>query len=48
MSRFDIKGDARRVIDVNKAGGIAIVTNDTGYGLVAASKDPLKHIYDTK
>ena len=48
MSRLDIAGDARRAIDVIKAGGIAILPNDTGYALCGASMDPLKKIYDTK
>lgn len=48
MSRLDIAGDARRTIDIIKAGGIALVPNDTGYALCGASMDPLKKIYDTK
>ena len=48
MTRLDIAGDARRVIDVVKAGGIALLPNDTGYALCGASMDPLKKIYDTK
>ena len=48
MSRLDIAGDARRTINVIKAGGIAIVPNDTGYACCGASMDPLKKIYDTK
>ena len=46
--RLDIEGDARRVIDVIKAGGIALLPNDTGYAMCGASMDPLKKIYDTK
>lgn len=46
--RLDIEGDARRVIDVIKAGGIALLPNDTGYALCGASMDPLTRIYDTK
>ncbi len=46
--RLDIAGDARRVIDVVKAGGIALLPNDTGYAMCGASMDPLKKIYDTK
>jgi tRNA A37 threonylcarbamoyladenosine synthetase subunit TsaC/SUA5/YrdC len=48
MSRLDIAGDARRTLDAIKAGGIAIVPNDTGYALCGSSMDPLKKIYDTK
>lgn len=48
MSSIDIAGDARRVLDTIKQGGIAIVPNDTGYACCGASMDPLKKIYDTK
>jgi tRNA A37 threonylcarbamoyladenosine synthetase subunit TsaC/SUA5/YrdC len=48
MPRPDIQGDARRVIDLIKIGGIAIVPNDTGYGIVGSSMEPLKKIYDAK
>ena len=48
MSTLDIPGDARRVIDVVKNGGIAILPNDVGYAMCGASMDPLKKIYDTK
>jgi tRNA A37 threonylcarbamoyladenosine synthetase subunit TsaC/SUA5/YrdC len=48
VTPIDIKGDARRVIDIAKAGGIAIVPNDTGYALLGTSMEPLKKIYDTK
>ena len=41
MTFPDIKADARRVIDTISAGGIAIVPNDTGYGVVGASMEPL-------
>jgi hypothetical protein len=45
---LDIRGDARRVIDVVKGGGIAIMPNDVGYAMCGASMDPLRRIYDTK
>jgi tRNA A37 threonylcarbamoyladenosine synthetase subunit TsaC/SUA5/YrdC len=48
MSTLDIRGDARRVIDVVKGGGIAILPNDVGYAMCGASMDPLRRIYDTK
>ena len=48
QSRLDIEGDARRVIDVIKAGGIALLPNDTGYALCGSSMDPLQKIYDVK
>ena len=31
MRTLDIKGDARRVFEVLKNGGIAIIPNDAGY-----------------
>lgn len=46
--RLDIEGDARRTIDVIKAGGIALVPNDTGYAMCGSSMDPLQRIFDTK
>jgi tRNA A37 threonylcarbamoyladenosine synthetase subunit TsaC/SUA5/YrdC len=48
MSSLDIRGDARRVIDVVKRGGIAILPNDVGYAMCGASMDPLRKIYDSK
>ena len=47
-SKIDIAGDARRTLDIIKAGGIAIVPNDTGYACCGSSMDPLQKIYDTK
>jgi tRNA A37 threonylcarbamoyladenosine synthetase subunit TsaC/SUA5/YrdC len=44
----DIKGDARRAMDVLKAGGVAILPMDVGYSLIGGSADSLKKIFDTK
>ena len=35
--RLDIAGDARRIIDVVKNGGIALVPQHTGYAMCGAS-----------
>jgi tRNA A37 threonylcarbamoyladenosine synthetase subunit TsaC/SUA5/YrdC len=48
MSTLDIAGDARRVVDVIRNGGIAILPNDVGYAMCGSSMDPLRKIYDTK
>lgn len=48
MPTIDIAGDARRIIDVVKGGGIALVPQHTGYAMCGASMDPLKRIFDTK
>jgi tRNA A37 threonylcarbamoyladenosine synthetase subunit TsaC/SUA5/YrdC len=48
MSTLDIKGDARRAMDIIKQGGIAIFPNDVGYAMVGGSRAPLLRIYDTK
>ncbi|SJZ38211.1 tRNA A37 threonylcarbamoyladenosine synthetase subunit TsaC/SUA5/YrdC [Enhydrobacter aerosaccus] len=48
MTVFDIAGDARRVFDVLKAGGIAIFPNDAGYAIMGGSPQALQKIFDTK
>jgi tRNA A37 threonylcarbamoyladenosine synthetase subunit TsaC/SUA5/YrdC len=48
MGLPDIKGDARRAMDVLKAGGIAILPMDVGYSLIGGSDESLKRIFDTK
>lgn len=48
MKINDIKADARRVIDLVKDGGIALVPNDTGYAFVGSTLEPLRKIFDTK
>ena len=45
---IDIRADARRVFDIIKGGGIAIVPNDTGYALTSTTNDPLKKIFNAK
>jgi len=44
----DITGDARRVFEVLKAGGIAICPSDVGYALFTVSPKPLEKIFITK
>lgn len=46
--RLGIEADARRTLDVVRAGGIAIVPNDTGYACCGSSLDPLQRIYGAK
>ncbi|MBT3787474.1 MAG: hypothetical protein HN725_21825 [Alphaproteobacteria bacterium] len=48
MAMPDIKGDARRAMDVLKAGGVAILPMDVGYSLIGGSADSLKKIFETK
>lgn len=48
MPTLDLAGDARRIIDVVKNGGIALVPQHTGYAMCGASMQPLKKIFDTK
>jgi tRNA A37 threonylcarbamoyladenosine synthetase subunit TsaC/SUA5/YrdC len=45
---MDIKGDARRVIDVVRNGGIALLPNDTGYALCGTTQKALQRIFDHK
>jgi tRNA A37 threonylcarbamoyladenosine synthetase subunit TsaC/SUA5/YrdC len=48
MTVLDIAGDARRVFDVLKAGGIAIFPNDAGYAIMGGAAPALQRIFDTK
>lgn len=48
MPTLDIAGDARRVMDVVKRGGIALVPQHTGYAMAGGSMEPLQKIFDTK
>ena len=48
MSRPDIKGDAARAFETIRNGGVAIVPNDTGYGVVANNPDAVQKINLTK
>ncbi|WP_076999840.1 Sua5/YciO/YrdC/YwlC family protein [Variovorax sp. KK3] len=45
---MNIQADARRVIDTIKAGGIALVPNDTGYAFCGSSLEPLRTIFENK
>lgn len=46
--RESLQQDARRVLDVIKSGGIALVPNDTGYALCGSSLQPLQKIFENK
>lgn len=48
MSRPDIKGDARRAMDVIKGGGGVIFPVDVGYTFIGGSAPVLKRIFSTK
>ena len=48
MGTLDIKGDARRVIDILKNGGIALLPNDTGYALCGTTLQALQRIFEMK
>ena len=48
MSRLDIEGDARRVFDVLKNGGIAIYPNTVGYGIWGATPQAMQRSFETK
>ena len=48
VSTLDLKGDARRVIDILRNGGIALLPNDTGYAMCGTSHQALKKIFDAK
>lgn len=47
-TRLDIDGDARRVFDVLRNGGIAICPNTVGYGIWGGSWQAMQRIFDTK
>jgi tRNA A37 threonylcarbamoyladenosine synthetase subunit TsaC/SUA5/YrdC len=44
----DIAGDARRVFDAVRSGGIAIIHLDVGYAVLAHTADAVRRIYGTK
>ncbi len=44
----DIAGDARRVFDAVRKGGIAIIHLDVGYAVLAHTADAVRRIYATK
>src|SRR5690349_16698030 len=48
MAVIDVRGDAERVFNVLKGGGIAIFPNDVGYALMGGSEDAVKRINSAK
>ena len=46
--RSDIEGDARRIYEVLREGGLALASTETGYGLIAMGGDAVRRIYDLK
>ncbi len=48
MAVLDIAADAARAMDTLQNAGIAILPNDVGYSLIAAHRDALRRIFDTK
>ncbi|OJJ42467.1 hypothetical protein ASPZODRAFT_29196 [Penicilliopsis zonata CBS 506.65] len=47
-SHPDVKADARRVFDVLRAGGIALVPTEVGYGLMASSSEAVERAFAAK
>lgn len=45
---IDLKADAQRAFDIMKAGGIAILPNDTGYALCSSTTEALRRIFIAK
>ncbi|TFZ04450.1 Sua5/YciO/YrdC/YwlC family protein [Ramlibacter rhizophilus] len=48
MTTPTLQSDARRVMDIVRRGGIALVPNDTGYAFCGSSLAPLRTIFDNK
>ena len=48
MSVLNISADAQKAMEVMQGGGIAILPNDVGYSLIAATPQALRKIFDTK
>ncbi|KIW10570.1 hypothetical protein PV08_11534 [Exophiala spinifera] len=48
MGAPDIKADARRVVEVLKAGGIAIIPSAMGYALTSSTTASLEKMFSTK
>ncbi|RAH80123.1 hypothetical protein BO86DRAFT_420251 [Aspergillus japonicus CBS 114.51] len=44
----DIKADARRVFDVLRSGGVALVPTEVGYGLMASSTEAIQRAFAAK
>ena len=45
---YDIKGDAKRVFDCVRDGGVAIARYDVGYAILCATDDALRRVYTAK
>jgi tRNA A37 threonylcarbamoyladenosine synthetase subunit TsaC/SUA5/YrdC len=48
MNTLDISGDAHRIFEVLKQGGIAIIPNDAGYALMSGSAEAVQRIFVAK
>lgn len=48
MNKLDIKADARRIFEVLRKGGVAIIPNDAGYALMGGSKEAVQRIFEAK
>jgi tRNA A37 threonylcarbamoyladenosine synthetase subunit TsaC/SUA5/YrdC len=48
LNSLDIAGDARRIFEVLKRGGIAIIPNDAGYALMGGSSEAVQRIFVAK
>lgn len=45
---YDVDGDAQRVVEVVRGGGVAIIHLDLGYAVLASTADAVKRIYTAK
>lgn len=48
MAVLNLRADAEKAMDVMASGGIAILPNDVGYSLIAAHRQALRRIFETK
>ncbi|MDO8776764.1 MAG: Sua5/YciO/YrdC/YwlC family protein [Burkholderiaceae bacterium] len=48
MTRLDIKGDAQRIFETLKSGGIALIPNDAGYALMGGTAEAVHRIFVAK
>lgn len=48
MSRLDIAGDARRVVQAVQSGGVAIIPMDVGYAGIGGCQDALMRLFRAK
>jgi len=46
--RFDVKGDAKRVFEAVRDGGVAICHYDLSYAIICATDDALRRVYAAK